>query len=245
MERLACTLALVATCTLWMGCPGSVAFTDLDEFGNVNSAVWLEQDTTGAVGDLNYHAFVLSPTPGLCRAYEDAYTEYETRLQALADAEDGEAQCEAWKSAYSALSDYLGKFTNDGNTMMTMVFSDDEAFGMEPADGEYGGDLEAVDRFDLSFTWYTDDYYDVIADNFVVTDGICIGDTYGGMLAATDLYGSDGGTATVTHKGDTKIGIEFEATLFDEEAEPAGDASGDFTASYCHISFDVPEGLAE
>ncbi len=243
MTRFACTLALMGACTLWMGCPGSVSFTDLEKFGNVSSAVWMEQDMTSGAYEFNYQAFVLSPTPGLCRAYENAYEEYEARLQDLADAEDGDAQCEAWQSAYAALSDYLGKFTNDGNTMMTLYFSDDEAFATEPSDGEYAGDHEAVDRFDLSLTRYNDDYYDVIAENFVVTDGICIGDTYGALLDATDLYVSDGGTATVTHKGDTKIAVEFDATLTDEEGEAAGDASGDFTASYCYISLDVPEGV--
>jgi hypothetical protein len=233
------------------GCAGTVAFTDLDEFGTVRSAVWLERRITAEWGDVDQtsHGFQLSSKPGLCAALGLAYDDLDEQLEWIAAAEDGEAECEAWRDAYVVLGALLGDFSGPGDDLLTMTFTEEDDYGIvaeavKPSDGPYSAGSVADERFSLALNRYTDEYYSALADGFSVVDGVCVPPAADVALEAMDRYSADAGTAEVTRRGEAKIAVQFDVTLLDEGGADAGAAEGEFTARNCPVSLDLPQGFA-
>ncbi len=68
-------LPLVAMAAVSVGCPGSVQFSELEKFGPVRSAVWLDLTIDDRDGRHTSHVLVLNSEPGLCDAYQTALPE--------------------------------------------------------------------------------------------------------------------------------------------------------------------------
>ncbi len=241
-------------CTQALGCApsvGSVTFSDLDGFSDVRSAVWLEQDASALWGEERiHHVIVLSSTPGLCEAYETAYTAYNEHMRDLDSVFSADAQCEIMRETYRDMSRDLGEYTGEGSTLITLIFMEYNElgnYGAEPSEGEHtvGNELEGVLR--VYVARYLGDYYNRIEDSFVVSGDDC---TVEGFIFPYPVIGfgvewaypevvefhlARDGSATVDLKGDERIDVEFDARLGDG----AGDVDGQFTATHCAIEIEA------
>jgi hypothetical protein len=237
-------MAVPLVTALLTGCPGSVSFSELEKFGNVQSAVWYEVAYEATEGeDTSAHMLLLHNKAGLCSAYQSL----EEEMQAFNDylysdeaVDDPDGYCGVLIDYYTALADVLQKFGSEGAHELTIGFYDSSGeFLMEPDDGSYNASTEDSDSwFSLSLARYTDDYYGLLAGS-LEEDEVGCGMEFEVLSDATDAYMMESGTTTVSHKGSNKIEVEFDGELIDESEESAGDASGTFTATHCPIVIQV------
>ncbi len=218
MRRGFALVPLFALLIALAGCPGNVEFSELDKFGSVRSAVWLELIVNDPEGERTTHVLMLNSRPGLCKAYQTALPEmvtYNDRIwevwQDIYDDydyydyygyPDYSELCEVYADYWGFMATELDRFYGEGanavSLYLTEVTPEEVEWNVAPEDGIWDAMPAWEDRdvgryFDLTVARYSDNPFRIMANRYGDIDPYyaCFGygdDYYDDLMNAVDYY---------------------------------------------------------
>jgi hypothetical protein len=268
--RAAITLvSLVTLLALLAGCPGKVEFSELDKFGSVRSAVWLDLTVEDPEGERTSHVLVLNSKPGLGKAYQDALPElatYNERIWDLwleyyddyyyYDYPDYTEWCQVYSEYWGFMADSFDKFYGPGARSMSLYLTEvdsngDSEWNVAPEDGTWDGmpaweDRDSGRYFDMTVAYYNDNPFRIVADRYsdIDPDYGCFGygdDYYDDMMDSVDYYYLDegDGSAEITMKALNKAKVAVTGGIVDEDQNRSGSIDSSFTATRCQVTIET------
>ncbi len=191
MRSIATVVGLGLVVSLFAGCPGKVEFSELDKFGSVRSAVWLEVTVRDPESEYTTHVLVLNSKPGLCKAYQTALPELGTFNEQIYDLwygywydydyydydyPDYSQICGLYQDYWTHLADSLDRYYGEGARSMAFNLMEvdgagDHEWDTPPADGTYDAmgswdDMDAGRYFDMTVTHYHDNPFRLYAQQY-------------------------------------------------------------------------------
>lgn len=190
MRSIGVFVVLAVLVSLLAGCPGKVEFSELDKFGAVKSAVWLELTMKDPDGEWTTNVLVVNSKPGLCKAYQQALPEMATYNEQIYDLwydywydydyyydyPDFSEVCALYEGFYTHLADSFDKFYGPGSNSMTFYLMEidgqgDSEWDVPPEDGIYDavGDWSEMDTgryFDLAVNRYNANPFRIYSERY-------------------------------------------------------------------------------
>jgi len=224
----------------------------LDEFGDVQSGVWLEWEYDES--DYTDHILFLSTRYGLCEAFQETLTAASQLFDAM-DAEDEEGLCSDGDEFYDILYEGFEEQLSEGTRVVKMELSEHEGtdwedmehdWATDPEEKSYtieigGGHQEAGDFVDMRGYYYSDNPQRYIAEATFEWDediGDCVLD-----VEADEIHDArEDAVYDVLMRSGTlqleKTGDDFSGTFLGEyegEDGETGTAEGEFVVTHCPV----------
>ena len=237
-----------------MGCQ-KITFSDLDKFGNIKSAVWLDLSVDAEYEDEveESNTLILSNRPGLCKTLKKVMPEAavhsdKTMAFVYGDDYDYDNYCTAYKEFASYLAEEMDKYLKADSQMVNFdlieVKDGDYEWGIEPSSGTFA----ASKGFDADDGSYFSGYVNSYKSNPYALLKDALKDEYGdygcwaddeayetGVDDAVEWWNAEEGNLELTVKGKKVKGVFEGLKLEDSEEKSAGDMSGNFAATQCQI----------
>lgn len=269
MRSFAVLFGLAAVLLQAAGCPGKVEFSELEKFGPVRSAVWLDLTLRDPDWEYTSHVLVLSNQRGLCEAYQTALPELartsEHYYDLWSDYDYQDLRCEMYEAYWTHLAESLEGFYGAGDRLMMFYLLKVDSQGgfdwdIPPENGVYHptgvvSDMETFRYFDMAVNFYDDNPFRLLAqasrDNHefgcdgyyaFYDSGYDVYEDFDDAIQTYSLVESDR-SVRVVMKGDDKVKVDFDAEIADEEHNGAGTAEGSFTATHCPVTIESDESL--
>jgi len=222
----AATFALSALLLFATGCPASVSVSEVDSFGPVASAVWLQASYRGGTQDL----VILSETPSLCSKLKRDLQAYDDLLYDYAHHDD---PCAAAADFYGDVADLVAPYERPGRSQLILEVWGADGPGMPLSEGSWVHDGDHV--LEVWLDHFRENPATVAQRLW--SDGACSTD-FEAVEAAVDRWYLASGELTLEQPGDRRLKGTLSGGLADELGEPAGILEASFTARACPVELD-------
>jgi hypothetical protein len=205
------------------GCvQGKVELDSVEDFGRVESAVWLRLDD----GEEFLEAIALSTAPRLCKELQEALPAYD----AIVD-DEGLDQAEIFDAGAALMESFLSA---DQKLIYFYTWgTEPESYTSELGPGEWAV-VDGDGDFILEFVAYSGNPLEAAAA--AERAGEDANAAAEGVMSAWHL-GSDG-DLRLEAEGDDKLSGTVEGSLSDYDGSAAGTISASFDASFCDVPAD-------